>query len=79
MKKFATLVAILAMAGSISACATITRGTATPGAYHNTGGLAFWFLRAERYGRHEGMPFPLVRDRLRKLPASTPQESPAAT
>ncbi|MEO8498310.1 MAG: hypothetical protein ABI614_24880, partial [Planctomycetota bacterium] len=24
---------------------------------HNTGGLAFWFVRAERYERSEGMPF----------------------
>jgi hypothetical protein len=65
--------------GSLGVRATIARGTATPGAYHNTGGLAFWFLRAERYERHDGMPFPLVRDRVRKLRASTPQESSAAT
>jgi hypothetical protein len=26
---------------------------------HNTGGLAFWFIRAERYEREEGMPFPV--------------------
>jgi hypothetical protein len=65
--------------GSLGVRATIARGTATPGAYHNTGGLAFWFLRAERYERHDGMPFQLVRDRVRKLRASTPQESPAAT
>jgi hypothetical protein len=30
---------------------------------HNTGGLAFWFLRAERYERTEGMPFHSVRER----------------
>ena len=30
---------------------------------HNTGGLAFWFLRAERYVRPEGMPFRSVRER----------------
>jgi len=29
---------------------------------HNTGGLAFWFLRAERYQHQEGMPFPSVRE-----------------
>ena len=28
---------------------------------HNTGGLAFWFIRAERYERIEGMPFRSVR------------------
>ncbi|MDA1212763.1 MAG: hypothetical protein O2955_09600 [Planctomycetota bacterium] len=31
--------------------------------YHNRGGLAFWFLRAERYTRAEGMPFRTVRER----------------
>ena len=30
---------------------------------HNSGGLAFWFLRAERYQRTEGMPFRSVRER----------------
>lgn len=38
-----------------------------PGAYHNTGGLAFWFLRAERYELAEGMPFRSVRARHREL------------
>jgi hypothetical protein len=65
--------------GSLGVRATVARGTATPGAYHNTGGLAFWFLRAERYGRRDGMPYPLVRDRVRKLACPVGQESPAAT
>lgn len=30
---------------------------------HNSGGLAFWFVRAERYEMEEGMPFQTVRDR----------------
>jgi len=34
---------------------------------HNTGGLAFWFLRTERYERVEGMPFQSVRDRCHEL------------
>lgn len=34
---------------------------------HNTGGLAFWFIRAERYERVEGMPYQSVRDRRREL------------
>lgn len=34
---------------------------------HNTGGLAFWFIRAERYERLAGMPFRSVRDRRRDL------------
>lgn len=34
---------------------------------HNTGGLAFWFLRAERYERSEGMPYQSVRERCQTL------------
>jgi hypothetical protein len=49
--------------GSLGVRAAVARGTRTPGAYHNTGGLAFWFLRAERYELVEGMPFRLVRER----------------
>lgn len=33
----------------------------------NTGGLAFWFIRAERYVRAEGMPFKSVRERYKNL------------
>jgi hypothetical protein len=32
-------------------------------AAHNTGGLAFWFCRAERYERSDGMPYQAVRER----------------
>ncbi|MGE3778045.1 MAG: hypothetical protein AB7F89_12730 [Pirellulaceae bacterium] len=42
---------------------------------HNSGGLAFWFLRAERYERAEGMPFRSVRERCRNLESN---EAPAA-
>jgi hypothetical protein len=38
-----------------------TRAEQTPA--HNTGGLAFWFIRAERYEREEGMPYRSVRER----------------
>ena len=34
---------------------------------HNTGGLAFWFLRAERYELPGGMPYKSVRDRCSEL------------
>lgn len=34
---------------------------------HNTGGLAFYFLRAERYERKEGTPFQTVRQRCAQL------------
>jgi hypothetical protein len=40
---------------------------------HNTGGLAFWFLRAERYERNEGMPFRSVRERLQALESAGPR------
>jgi len=49
--------------GSLGVRANVARGTRTPGAYHNTGGLAFWFLRAERYERIDGMPFRSVKER----------------
>ena len=42
---------------------------------HNTGGLAFWFIRAERYERAEGMPFRSVRKRCHKLEAAAPRKS----
>ena len=41
------------------------RAARTPA--HNTGGLAFWFLRAERYELSEGMPFRSVRERCAEL------------
>ena len=41
------------------------KATETP--HHNTGGLAFWFLRAERYQQQDGMPFRSVRDRCEEL------------
>jgi hypothetical protein len=34
---------------------------------HNTGGLAFWFVRAERYSPAEGQPFRSVRDRCKEF------------
>ena len=42
---------------------------------HNTGGLAFWFIRAERYERAEGMPFRSVRERCQELEAAAPRKS----
>jgi hypothetical protein len=44
---------------------------------HNEGGLAFWFIRAERYERPEGMPFPTVDERCRKLEATRARKPPA--
>ena len=39
---------------------------------HNTGGLAFWFVRAERYKLAEGMPYRSVSERCRQLQADRP-------
>jgi hypothetical protein len=42
---------------------------------HNTGGLAFWFLRAERYEHKAGMPFRSVRERRHEIEPLTSSES----
>ena len=34
---------------------------------HNTGGLAFWFVRAERYVLGDGAPFQSVRERYKNM------------
>jgi hypothetical protein len=62
--------------GSLGVRATIPPRTTARGAYHNTGGLAFWFLRTERYERKNGMPFPSVKERLRRYEASAPPQTP---
>jgi hypothetical protein len=52
------------------------RATVAPrAANHNTGGLAYWFIRAERYERAEGMPFRTVRERCREFESAVPQDS----
>ncbi len=40
-------------------------------ARHNTGGLAFWFIRGERYELNDGMPYRSVRDRCSELDSAT--------
>jgi hypothetical protein len=47
-----------------------SRADQTPA--HNTGGLAFWFIRAERYELSDGMPFRSVRDRSEDFAAAAP-------
>jgi len=64
--------------GSLGVRAKVSPGTTEPGAYHNTGGLAFWFLRAERYERPDGVSFPSVKDRSRKYQSSPSRKSPAS-
>lgn len=34
---------------------------------HNVGGLAFWFIRAERYENPQTKPYPSVRERCKRL------------
>jgi hypothetical protein len=41
------------------------RDTETP--YHNIGGLALWFIRAERYQCEAGMPYRSVRQRCEEI------------
>jgi len=56
-----------------------TRGQPAAGsASHNTGGLALWFVRAERYRRLAGMPFRSVREQCRELDASDIHASPGS-
>ena len=62
--------------GSLGVRAKVAPRTAAPGAYHNTGGLAFWFLRAERYERLDGMSYPTVRVRARTF--EVPPTQPAS-
>jgi hypothetical protein len=50
-----------------------SRAEAAPA--HNTGGLAFWFLRAERYQLTEGMPFRSVRERCQDFDSVDARES----
>jgi hypothetical protein len=52
--------------GSLGVRTPGARPKAASGGCHNTGGLAFWFLRAERYARPEGMPFLSVRERAQR-------------
>lgn len=42
---------------------------------HNTGGLSFWFIRAERYVLASGMPFRSVRERCMELETTASQQT----
>jgi len=46
-----------------------------PSPVHNTGGLAFWFLRGERYQLAEGMPYRSVKDRCNELETELSKDS----
>ncbi|WP_298869052.1 hypothetical protein [uncultured Gimesia sp.] len=47
--------------------------TDVPSTHHNTGGLAFWFIRAERYELEEGMPFRTARERFEEQESTDTQ------
>ena len=52
-----------------------TRAKGVPGKpAHNTGGLAFWFIRAERYELTDGMPYESVSNRSKEVAAAPPQK-----
>jgi hypothetical protein len=52
------------------------RNTAAAGRpRHNTGGLAFWFIRAERYTHPDQKPFASTRRRCRQLAATQARPS----
>ena len=63
--------------GSLGVRAALTSAS-TPGAYHNTGGLAFWFLRAERYEPVDGRRFRTVRERHQERKKPAGERSPTA-
>ena len=50
-----------------------SKSSGTPS--HNTGGLAFWFVRAERYESEQGKKFPSVRKRCRELESTGSKKS----
>ncbi|TWT33874.1 hypothetical protein KOR34_37100 [Posidoniimonas corsicana] len=52
--------------GSLGVRAQRTKGEPA----HNTGGLAFWFVRAERYELAEGMPFASVSELCKQMEAA---------
>ncbi len=56
--------------GSLGVRADRTRSKPT----HNTGGLALWFLRAERYTLADGMPYRSVHVRREEIPNKRPQK-----
>ena len=47
--------------GSLGQRAQVRPRTTSPGAYHNTSGLSWWFTRSERYQKPDEPPYPAVR------------------
>jgi hypothetical protein len=59
--------------GSLGVRAAMTKQTPA----HNTGGLAFWFIRAERYEHNDGMPYQTVREQCEKINSNKAKRTPA--
>jgi hypothetical protein len=59
--------------GSLGVRANVSPHTTAPGAYHNTGGLALWFTRSERYGLPAGLPYRSVPERAQEIDAAIRQ------
>jgi hypothetical protein len=57
--------------GSLGVRATATKSSPS----HNTGGLAFWFVRAERYALVQGMPFQSVPQRSQAMQSANPERA----
>jgi hypothetical protein len=55
--------------GSLGVRVNVPARTTRAGAYHNTGGLALWFTRAERYELSTGMPYRPVAERAQEIEA----------
>ena len=46
--------------GSLGQRVSVRPRTTTPGAYHNTSGLSWWFTRSERYKKRNELMYPAV-------------------
>ena len=64
--------------GSLGVRAAGEPASDASGPAHNSGGLALWFLRGERYELERGMPFRSVRARCRALEDGTSRPTRAA-
>lgn len=53
--------------GSLGVRTPVAANSQVPGSHRNSGGLALWFIRGERYELCSGMPYMSVRSRSRQL------------
>ena len=64
--------------GSLGVRASLSHPASPTAIHHNTGGLAFWFLRAERYELLGGMPFSSVRKRRQEAELQSSPQRPSS-